>query len=277
MKKESWLASIFHRYLRVPYALHVKVYQAPKRPKATFVFIHGIGNSLHSWDEVVATMPKDVRLIGIDLLGFGQSPKPRYAAYNAKLQARSVGLTLFGLRLAQRPILVGHSLGALVAVEIASRYPLFVKELVLCSPPFYSPKPAASVLPTQDDMLRTLYRTALKHPEQLEKFSPVAVKLGLANNALRIDKNNSASYIAALEASIINQTSLRDVARVALPITILYGALDPVVVHKHIVQLQKDHKNIHAKRIIAGHEILGGYVTSLVATLKDLLSRPNEP
>lgn len=275
MKKESWLASIFHRYLRAPYTLNVKIYRAPKHPMATFVFIHGIGNSLHAWDEVIEHMPHDVRLIGIDLLGFGNSPKPRHATYNAKIQARSVGLTLLSLRLAQRPILVGHSLGALVAVEIASRYPLVIKELVLCSPPFYKPELAASRLPSQEDMLRTLYRTALKHPEQLEKLSPIAVKFGLANKSLKIDTSNSSSYIAALESSIINQTSLSDIAVLSLPITIMYGALDPVVVNKNITELGKTRPNITTKRIVVGHEIVGGYVKALTRTLIGLLKQPD--
>ncbi len=275
MRKETWLANVFHRYLRVPYTLNVKVYQNPKHPRATFVFIHGIGNSLHAWNEIVDTLPDDVRLIGIDLLGFGDSPKPRHAVYNAKTQARSVGVTLLSLRLAQRPILIGHSLGALVAVDIASRYPLVIKRLVLCSPPFYRPRVPAATLPTKEEMLRSLYKAALKHPDQLQKLSPIAVRLGLANKALTINEDTTASYIAALESSIINQTSLSEIKRLSLPITIMYGALDPVVVSATIAQLGKSQKNITVKRIVAGHEVVGRYAKELTKLLSSLLSRTN--
>lgn len=266
------LSNFFHRYLRIPYSLHVYEFQSPKKPRATYVFIHGIGNSLHSWDEVVALMPKDVRLIGIDLLGFGESPKPKWAIYSAKYQARSVGLTLLALRLAHQPILVGHSLGALVAVEVAKRYPLIVRRLVLCSPPFYKPEVVGKKLKSNDDMLRELYRIAKKYPEQLEKFSPVAVKFGLANKSLNITQDTVGSYVAALEASIINQTSLEDIEKVKAPIDIFYGAFDPVVIKKHIVNLAKSHETVTAKRLIAGHEIVGGYVKSLAEHLVQLSS-----
>ena len=225
MSARSLIDTITHRFIRVPYSLHYEVFQSPKKPKATFIFIHGIGNTLHSWDDVAARLPKDVRAIGVDLLGFGESPKPSWAVYSAKTQARSVGLTIARLGLTQKPIVVGHSLGALVAVDVARRYPFALRQLVLCSPPFYHPelKTAAGLLRPYDDVLRELYRTAKKHPEQLEHLSVFAVKLGLANKSLNITNDNITSYIAALESSIINQTSLQDIANLRLPITIFYG------------------------------------------------------
>jgi len=263
MSIRAILSNALHRYLRVPYTLHVYEFQKPRRPRATVVFIHGIGNTLHSWDEVAARMPKDIRVIGIDLLGFGKSPKPTRAMYSAKTQARSVGVTLLGLRLTQQPILVGHSLGALVAVELAKRYPLMPRQLVLCSPPFYQPHKENARLGSPDDMLRMLYSAAKKHPEQLERLSPMAVKLGLANKSLQVNKDNVASYLAALESSIINQTSLRDVIRLKLPITIFYGVFDPVVIKRHITTLARTRDTIRAVRLATGHEIIGSYVKAV--------------
>lgn len=259
-----------HHFLRVPYTLHVKQYQNPRRPRATFVFVHGIGNTLHSWDEVIALMPKDVRIIAVDLLGFGKSPKPEWAMYDAKTQAKSLGLTLLSKRIAQQPILVGHSLGSLVSVEVAKRYSLLPSRLVLCSPPFYSPEVKKSGFKSGDDMLREIYRVAHKHPERLEKYAPVAVKLGLANKSLNITEDNVPSYLAALEASIINQTSLEDVAQLKIPIDIFYGAFDPVVIKKHITKLAKENDNITATRLMAAHEIVGGYVKSLAKFLGEV-------
>ncbi len=272
MSSRNYLSTFIHRHLRIPYTLHTHEFQSPKKPKATLVLIHGIGNTLHSWDDVVTGLPKDVRVIGVDLLGFGTSPRPAWAVYDAKTQARSVGVTLLKLGLVQRPIVVGHSLGALVAVEIAKRYPLLPSRLVLCSPPFYKPKADKGI--TADDMLRELYKVAKKHPDQLWHLSPLAVRLGLANKALNITQDNVVSYMAALESSIINQTSLRDVARVRLPVDIFYGMFDPVVVKKHITQLAKARQNVTAVRLPVGHEVVGAYGKSLTAHLKGLLNRP---
>lgn len=265
------VASLFHRYLKVPYSLHVHEFHSPKKPKATYVLIHGIGNTYHAWDEVVKQMPKDVRIIGIDLLGFGKSPKPDWAVYDAKTQARSVGVTLLGLRMVQRPIIVGHSLGALVAVEVAKRYPFFPQRLVLCSPPFYKPKVDGGKKLSADNALRNIYHVARKYPERLRQLSPVAVKLGLANKALNVTEDNVAMYMAALESSIINQTALHDVSTLKLPIDIFYGVFDPVVIKKHITNLAKEKENVTARRLNTGHEIIGKiYVQAVSKYLNDL-------
>jgi len=271
MSLRNWAAMVSHRYLRVPYTLNTYEFQTPKKPRATYVLIHGIGNTLHSWDEVAAQMPHNVRIIGIDLLGFGDSPKPSWVVYDAKAQARSVGATLLKLGLSQRPIIVGHSLGALVSVEIAKRYTLLPRRLVLCSPPFYRPKIDGKLIGSPDDMLRLLYTTAKKHPEQLERLSPFAVKMGLANKALNVTGDTISSYIAALESSIINQTSLQDVAKLKLPIDIFYGIFDPVVIKKHITDLDKKHENITAYRLPVGHEVTGSYVKMLSESLNKIL------
>lgn len=270
MSLRSWASMVSHRYLRVPYTLNTVEFQSPKKPRATFVLIHGIGNTLHSWDEVAALMPHNVRIIGVDLLGFGESPRPTWAVYNVKTQARSVSATLLKLGLTHRPIIVGHSLGALVSVEIAKRYALLPRRLVLCSPPFYKPKVDGKLIGSPDDMLRLLYEAAKKHPEQLERLSPLAVKMGLANKALNVTSDNIASYIAALESSIINQTSLQDVTKLRLPIDIFYGIFDPVVIKKHITDLRAAHDNIVATRLPVGHEIVGGYAKTLSDFLKKL-------
>lgn len=251
---------ILHRWLKIPYTLHVTEFLSPKRPKATYILIHGIGNSAKAWKELIPLLPKNVRVIGIDLLGFGKSPRPYWAKYDARTQARSVGATLLKMRLLQQPTIVGHSLGSLVAIEVVKRYPFIVKRLILCSPPFYKQTEEKRQLLQRDAILKDLYRRVRKYPQTLESLSPLVVKLKLASAALDINAGNVSSYVAALESSIVNQTSLQDAAKLKLPITILYGALDPVVIGSNIRNLAKQNPNIVAKKITTGHEIVGRYV-----------------
>lgn len=254
---------LWHKWLRVPYTLNVVWFNSPKKPRATVVFIHGIGNNAHAWDEVASILSKDLRVIGVDLLGFGDSPKPEWATYSVTDQARAVGLTLVNLRLTGRIILVGHSLGALVSVAIVKRYPLLVKRLILCSPPFY--KPNSQKQATYEKILKELYEVASRHPDELVDLSPLAAKAGLANRSLDINRDNVASYIASLRSSIINQKSMVDAESMKVPTRIIYGVWDPVVVGKNIVYLSKVNKHITTKKIMASHEIVGKYV-SVVAS-----------
>jgi len=223
---------------------------------------------------VVDMLPKNYRIITIDLLGFGKSPQPAWATYDARRQARAVVATYLRLRIRGRVIIVGHSLGALVAVEIARRYPLLVKSLVLCSPPFYKvDEKKRRLLPGSDQIRQDMYRLAKKHPEQFIAISKLAVKLGLVNKSFNLTRDNADTYMNALEATIINQTSLQDATKLTLPIHIIYGRLDPIVVVKNLRYLAKTNKNVSLSAVIAAHEVKGPFVKELVNTIPEAVDR----
>lgn len=270
IKYMSVFDTIVHRWLHIPYTLHVRKFRSPKNPRATIVLIHGLGNSAESWRGVTALLPEDVRVIAVDMLGFGQSPKPTWVKYSISVQARAVAHTLLGLRLTQRPIVVGHSMGALVAVELARRYPLVLKQLVLCSPPLY--KANSSDWLGREKLLKEFYKIVTKHPAELEKIAPVAKQLGIVSKVFNVKGDYGAVYVAALESSIINQSSLDDVRRLSLPIRILYGAFDPVIIGANIQKIDNQKPNITTKVLPVGHEMLGTYVQFIASELKKIIT-----
>lgn len=251
--------TLVHRWLHVPYMLNVRKFHSPKNPRATIVLIHGLGNSAGAWDDVANKLPRDVQVLGIDLLGFGESPHPGWVKYKIGIQARSVVHTLIlsGL-LRQRPIIVGHSMGSLVAITIARMFPGFAKQLLLCSPPLY--KANAEEWLGREKLLRDFYKLVVRHPEQLELIAPLAKELGVVSKVFDVAGEQSAVYVGALEMSIINQTSLDDVRRLTLPIRILYGVFDPVVIGANLKQVDREKPNLSVKVLPVGHEIMGKYV-----------------
>ncbi|MDN5274501.1 MAG: lipase 1-like protein [Candidatus Saccharibacteria bacterium] len=267
--------TLVHRWFKVPYALHIHTDQHGKNSKATVLFIHGIGNSGAAWKEVTHRLPDHIRVISIDLLGFGDSKRPPWAVYSVKTQARSVLATLFKLRITHPIIIVGHSLGALVAVEIAKRYPLLVRSLILCSPPFYQiDEEKRRLIPRSDNALREIYMLAHKHPEQFLRISTLAARLGLVNKAFNLTTDNVSTYMNALESSIINQTSLKDAMKLALPIQIINGRLDPVVVGKNLRNLKKANANVSLASILASHEIKGPiYINAVISAVLSSLEK----
>lgn len=266
---------LVHRWLKIPYTLNVRVDQRVKKPRATILFIHGIGNSGEAWNDVVPQLPSDLRVITVDLLGFGSSHRPPWAVYNARLQARSVIATFLKLRVRGPVIIVGHSLGSLIAVEIAKKYPLLVRSLILCSPPFYKiDETKRMLLPSSDTILRDIYRTARKYPEQFVQMSALAVKLGLVNASFNLNKDNADTYMNALESSIINQTSLQDATRLSVPTKIIYGKLDPVVVASNLRFLAKTNPNITVSSVIASHEIRGAFIPAITAAIEEAAKKP---
>jgi len=98
-----------------------------------YVFLHGLGGTHRYW-----TAANGARLLPsgstvVDLFGFGRSPRPltRYTL--------DKHLSALESALADREafVLVGHSLGAALAVAYAARHPAQIERLVLISLPAY--------------------------------------------------------------------------------------------------------------------------------------------
>lgn len=258
------LDHIIHQWLRFPYYLHMRNLGKGSSKGITVVFIHGLGSSGKIWDKTIQSLPSSYRTLTIDLLGFGNSARPPRARYDAKLQARSVLLTLLRHRVRGKVIIVGHSLGSLVGIEIAKMRPRKVIKLVLCSPPLYNPSKQLRILPSSDKLLRDAYHAALKHPERFSTLAAIATKYKLVNEAFNVTPETVDTYMNTLESAILNQTAHQDIQTLKLPIVIIRGVLDPFVVSSTFAALAKKRSNIAVKSIVAGHEIKGIFVQAIV-------------
>lgn len=263
-----------HRYLRVPYILNGRDLRVAKKPKATLVLLHGINSSMSMWQSVVKKLPKDVRVIGIDLLGFGDSPRTSWPSYEVRVQARSVAATLFLMKIRGPVIVVGHSLGALVAIDFARRYPLMTRQLVLISPPLYDidREPAGGIAYHPRRLLRDVHATMSAHPDSIAKLVGLATQYKFINRGFDVANIHMPTFLGTLESAIINQTSLRDLERLRQPVTILTGKLDPFVSEATIKRLTTDHERISHKSVLAGHEIIGLLEPAATAAIRKSIS-----
>jgi pimeloyl-ACP methyl ester carboxylesterase len=76
------------------------------------------------------------RMIVPDLLGFGRSPWP-VVDYSVEDHIEALRRTVGPQLEDQQTIIVGHSMGAILAVEYARRHPGEVKGLILLNPPIF--------------------------------------------------------------------------------------------------------------------------------------------
>jgi pimeloyl-ACP methyl ester carboxylesterase len=95
------------------------------------LLIHGIVGCAAQWDQVIPLLADRFTVVAPDLLGHGQSAKPR-GDYSLGAYAASVRDLLVALG-HRRATVVGHSLGGGVAMQFAYEYPPFAERLVLVS------------------------------------------------------------------------------------------------------------------------------------------------
>lgn len=105
----------------------------------TLVLLHGFLASSHYWRKLQPLLTAaGYRVITIDLLGFGHSPKPRHGAYDYQDHVDHIQATLVRLQVNEPFILVGHSMGALVSLRLATKNPNDIAALVLVHPPLFA-------------------------------------------------------------------------------------------------------------------------------------------
>jgi len=93
------------------------------------LLIHGIGDSSRTWAEVMPLLAHNHLVIAPDLLGHGESDKPR-ADYSIAAYANGMRDLLSSLDV-DNVTLVGHSLGGGVAMQFAYQFPERTDRLVL--------------------------------------------------------------------------------------------------------------------------------------------------
>lgn len=99
------------------------------------VLVHGLARRLEDWVPLADSLALDHRVIAFDLRGFGQSTRFREPRSFGAEMADDVVRLLDHLRL-PRAHLVGHSLGAAIAANVAARYPDRVASASLVAGPF---------------------------------------------------------------------------------------------------------------------------------------------
>jgi pimeloyl-ACP methyl ester carboxylesterase len=100
------------------------------------VLLHGFLASSHYFKPLQDRLAATHRVIALDLLGFGASPKPKKGPYTYGDQVAAVHATIRSLGIS-RFVLIGHSLGALVALRYSLTFPQEVKNAGLLNPPMY--------------------------------------------------------------------------------------------------------------------------------------------
>jgi pimeloyl-ACP methyl ester carboxylesterase len=208
------------------------------------VLIHGNGTMAEDWviSGVVERLARSYRVIAIDRPGFGHSDRPRHRVWTAAAQARLLHGVLDRLSV-ERPVVVGHSWGTLVALALAAQGQDDLRGLVLLSGYYYPTRRAdvgliaplavpglgdAARAMTPDSVGRLLAPGVFRHvfspqpvPARFTARFPVAV--AVHPRQARASAEDTATMTTA--AALLQP----HYPRLRLPVAILSGDADAVV------------------------------------------------
>jgi len=242
------------------------------------VLLHGIASSSLSYEHLFPLIENHHRVSALDLLGFGQSVAPLSARFTLEEHVMAVRKTLARTRVSRPFTLVGHSLGALIGIRFAARYPQWVSHLIVIAPPVYLPKeqmadPAARL---RMDAFYRLWDFLKQNPDFTSKAASRLDKLMPVRQSLEVTPKNWTAFSMSLENCIEDQSTLTDLAQVRAPIDLVYGTADPFV-RPSAIEFIERMRGVATTRVDGVDHVLRPKLMKAVAALIDNPSPPTEP
>ncbi len=102
--------------------------------KPPVVLLHGFSDNGLCWSRLALILEPDYDVVMIDARGHGLSDAPE-SGYGPRDMAADVAAVIRHLQL-DRPVLVGHSMGAQTAAVVAGTYPELIRGAALEDPPW---------------------------------------------------------------------------------------------------------------------------------------------
>ncbi|ESA32122.1 alpha beta hydrolase [Leptolyngbya sp. Heron Island J] len=253
-------------------------YIRPDTPAAQqqtpMLLVHGFGASLEQWRSNLRMWGQQRPVYALDLLGFGHSQK---AAVIVGAEFWQEQLYDFWQALIGQPIvLVGHSLGALVALTAAARHPAMVNRLILLTLPlarqelvsgwldrwargvegiFATPlllRPLFSLV-RQPGVIRRVLMSIYQRPDLLndelvELFTRPTLERGAARTLCYLVKSRTKTEFSDATADLLQQVSI--------PVLLLWGTEDNVLPIKWGQQILASNPQITYRAIEGGGHCL---------------------
>ncbi len=215
------------------------------------MLIHGVTSNSDTWEKVFDLLAEHYTVIAPDLIGHGQSAKPRgdysMGAYASGLRDFLVALDL------DSATLVGHSLGGGIAMQLAYQHPERCQRLVLVSSgglgPEVSPLLRAATLPGSELVIPLLTHAAVLAAGR--GASGVLGRLGLRPStdleeiargwASLADAEAMSAFVQTLRASVDpggQRVDARDRLYLAGegPTMIIWGERDRIIPFEHGIE-----------------------------------------
>jgi pimeloyl-ACP methyl ester carboxylesterase len=245
------------------YKLPVQVDKGPKSDAAnpTLVLLHGLGNNYKSWSYVLDQINyRTQRVIALDLLGFGDAPKPssKDCEYTPEVHADAVIAALDKLKV-KEVVIAGHSMGCIVAVAVAKKRPDLVKRLVLLGPPLYKKLPHGSIwdkLWHTEGAYFTIFSAIAKSPDMTITAAKAVDVLAPLLKGMEITDETWPAFRQSLRNTIMQIQTYQDLCALQIPTLLVHGKLDFFVIKRNLKRIAKVNRHYMVfKSMLGPHEI----------------------
>jgi abhydrolase domain-containing protein 6 len=203
-----------------PHRIHyLKVGEGPP-----LVLVHGVAMRAADLAPLFRSLSRQHTVYAPDLLGYGDSDKPRDADYSVTLQTGVVRGFLDAMKLEQ-PDVMGVSMGGWIAMKLAAEHPERVKRLVLVSSAGFTFKTSLNELSFS---ARTI--AELRASLSLQTDRAGMIPEFILRDILRQSKEKSWIVRASMRSMLTKGEVLDNkLQRVTMPVLLVWGTADRIV------------------------------------------------
>lgn len=266
---------IWHKVFRKPIKFARAYDNHAKHAKLTVVFLHGISATSDTWRTTIKQIENDpelkgVRLVALDLLGFGKSLHADWLKYDETEFLRALHRSLKSIRHSGPIILIGHSMGSLIAADYVVDYDaaIEIKRLILVSPPLLMADELAKL---PDQVYTKSYHSLHKFANDVPAAEVIA-KLVQRFSSFRSDYIKTTAFARSMDNIILNPHNYQTFVKLHIPTLIIHGHFDPLVMSSNLKRAAKRNpRYLKYISVIGHHDISVGKRAKILLELKKLL------
>jgi pimeloyl-ACP methyl ester carboxylesterase len=217
------------------------------------VLLHGFLEDNTMWTKISPTLSKQKRIICIDLLGHGKTDCFGYV-HRMKDMANAVISVINHLKI-KKFMVIGHSMGGYVALEIAKQIPERLNGICLMNSTFEEDDVALKLRRSRankivkdnfENMVRLSFtnlfsdESQLNHEKEIEKALKIALQTSVQG------------YIAAQEGMALRHNSFKEFKDLSCKKLVIIGKKDPVISPNIIINSCKN-TDIEVIKYSEGH------------------------
>jgi len=230
----------------------------------TIVLIHGLGHWTDAaWGRLAPLLAEDYRIVAFDLPGFGESDRPD-APYDLPF-FRRIATGVLDARAPQPIAIVGHSLGGMIAADLAATMPERIDRLALIDPAGFLRAPRLFVKLVASPLASGLFsirpsRRFVKRTLDQSVFDPTANDAALHARAYELASDPGVRrafarvYSGAMQELLDVQALHARFARFEKPTQIIWGRDDRFVPIKGVEQARRTYPHADVRILArAGH------------------------
>ena len=274
-KLYNFRTRVWYKILHQPIRLKPVYDSHTKDPILTVVFLHCISPTAYTWRTTIRQFTKkydlkNIRFIAIDLLGFGAALQSKWLDYDYDDYDRALDSTLKHLRITSPVVLIGHSMGSLIAADYAVNFQPSVdlSHLILVSPPIL----------LSEELAKLPDRVYTKSYASLHKLAQDKPVMEVIANFIQRFSSFSSRYIKtpafgrSMDNIILNHNNYRTFTKLRIPTLIIHGHFDPLVIRSNLKHLADvNSKYINFISVMGHHDISAQKRSKILIELKKIL------